>query len=228
MKTLFELRSNAAQNHPIDVDTNVDEIMAEEVTEQIPYCLTQLRENLCITEAETESLDPVGAALVHLENIMSMSDDMITTLGELDSIDLQVVHELKSVNDSLAQVFSAIDIAVGITPTDFRWADYSDQMSDYHTFESGVEHGPIEFTTEDTNIDLVNPNRFKQLADIGLVSPEESSSIVKALKQLSSDRVLTTTQKTLVNSTFLKLVALITGDTSVFGKIKHNLKENFE
>jgi hypothetical protein len=67
--------------------------------------------------------------------------------------------------------------------------------------------------------------KFKRLAMTGLVPAEEVNGVVRAMKALEAGKTLTPAQKDLISGTFLTLIGLVTGDTSVFSKIQGAAKK---
>lgn len=99
------------------------------LAEAVDVATTQLNED--------QTLDPVGAALIHLEDIATMIDDMNTTISELDSVSLTIVDQLGKIYDRLANVYELVDAEYSIVPAHSRWADQSDSLDDYQIFDSG-------------------------------------------------------------------------------------------
>jgi hypothetical protein len=67
--------------------------------------------------------------------------------------------------------------------------------------------------------------KFKSFVNqTGLVSKENAADVITAMKALDSGKVLSTKQKDLINGMLMSLVGIITGDTSVFNKIKQSTK----
>lgn len=65
--------------------------------------------------------------------------------------------------------------------------------------------------------------KFKSFVNqTGLVSKENAADVITAMKALDSGKVLSTKQKDLINGMLMSLVGIITGDTSVFNKIKQS------
>lgn len=67
-------------------------------------------------------------------------------------------------------------------------------------------------------------NKFRRLAIAGLVSDTDVAKIIRAMKDLQAGKTLDAAKKNLIASTFLNLVGLVTGDTSVFSKIQTAVK----
>jgi hypothetical protein len=68
--------------------------------------------------------------------------------------------------------------------------------------------------------EAIDEVKFKRLAQTGLVAKEDVTKVVFAMKQLEDGKKLTPAQKDLISATFVSLIELVTGDTSVFAKIK--------
>lgn len=66
--------------------------------------------------------------------------------------------------------------------------------------------------------------KFRRLAMTGLVPDGDAGKIVTAMKRLDAGKELSKDLKDLITSTFLSLIGLVTGDTSVFNKIQGKLK----
>ena len=77
------------------------------------------------------------------------------------------------------------------------------------------------------NIDEeIDMNRFKILANTGLVAQDEASRLVLAFKALEAGKTLSPSQKDIITSTFQTLVGIVTGDTSILTKVKSALPKN--
>lgn len=72
----------------------------------------------------------------------------------------------------------------------------------------------------------VDATKFKRLANTGLVSSKDVPSVITAIKLMDAGKTLNATQKDLITSTFLSLIELVTGDSSVFTKITAAASKN--
>jgi len=66
--------------------------------------------------------------------------------------------------------------------------------------------------------------KFKQLAAVGLVDETNIQPLILAVKNLEDGKTLTPSQKDLIMNTFLSLVGIITGDSSLINTLKRNIK----
>lgn len=74
------------------------------------------------------------------------------------------------------------------------------------------------FTESDTN------QKVAILGKLGLVSPEDVNLLKISMKSLEDDKPLTLKQKTLIVSVYTSLIDIITGDPTIFSKVKKDLK----
>ena len=72
-------------------------------------------------------------------------------------------------------------------------------------------------------IEAFDESKFKKLVQSGLVDESQVTKIIRALKLLDAGKELSPTQKNLITSTFLSLIGIITGDTSVLNRIQSNV-----
>jgi hypothetical protein len=72
----------------------------------------------------------------------------------------------------------------------------------------------------------VDMNRFKLLANTGLVADDDVQRLVLAFKALEAGRALGQSQKDIITSTFQTLVSIVTGDTSILTKVKRALPKS--
>ena len=92
-----------------------------------------------------------------------------------------------------------------------------------HYFEIlGEQNEIIDLNTISEEFD---ENKFRRLAIAGLVSDTDVAKIIRAMKDLQAGKTLDTVKKNLIASTFMNLVGLVTGDTSVFSKIQTAVKK---
>lgn len=68
--------------------------------------------------------------------------------------------------------------------------------------------------------------RFKQLAQTGLIADEDIAKVVSALNLITKGKTISVAQRNLVSDTFLSLVGLVTGDSSIFTKLKQTIKKD--
>lgn len=68
--------------------------------------------------------------------------------------------------------------------------------------------------------------RFKQLAQTGLLDNADITKVVSALNLIKNGKNISNAQRQLVSDTFLSLVGLVTGDSSIFTKLKQNIKKD--
>lgn len=73
-------------------------------------------------------------------------------------------------------------------------------------------------TTDQTEL------RLLQLARLGLVDSSDVSKLKNALDALHSDKPLSVAQRTLVIHVFSSLSSLVTGDTSIFNRVKTDIQ----
>lgn len=150
-------------------------------------------------EGGDEEVDATGEALLELEDICEMADELYETLSDLDEIDSET-------RESIAKIYSALD-------------DLYETVD--KKYEVAVDADEYEEVNEE-----VDMTRFKQLASTGLVSREELPKLVLAMRALDADKPLSMSQKDLINSTFQSLIAIVTGDTSVLSKVKSSIANN--
>lgn len=146
-----------------------------------------------------EEVDATGEALLELEDICEMADELYETLSDLDEIDSET-------RESIAKIYSALD-------------DLYETVD--KKYEVAVDTDEYEEVNEE-----VDMTRFKQLASTGLVSRDELPKLVLAMRALDADKPLSMSQKDLINSTFQSLIAIVTGDTSVLSKVKSSIANN--
>ena len=102
-------------------------------------------------------------------------------------------------------------------------AHYKKQGATVHSHQYGGVHEETELdsfekaifeTTDQTEL------RLLQLARLGLVDSSDVSKLKSALDALHSDKTLTPAQRTLVIHVFTSLSSLVTGDISIFNRVK--------
>ena len=150
-------------------------------------------------EGDEEEIDLNGAALSQLEDICEMADDLYETLSEVEDIDAET-------RDSISQIYTALD-------------DLYEAVDNKYDVEIDDE----EYEEVNEEVDM---NRFKILANTGLVAQDEASRLVLAFKALEAGKALSPSQKDIITSTFQTLVSIVTGDTSILSKVKSALPKN--
>jgi hypothetical protein len=73
--------------------------------------------------------------------------------------------------------------------------------------------------------EAIDEDKFRKLAQTGLVEKDQVTKVVKAMKDLEGGKTLNPEQKNLITSTFQTLIGLVTGDTTVFAKIQGAIKK---
>lgn len=73
--------------------------------------------------------------------------------------------------------------------------------------------------------EAIDEDKFRKLAQTGLVDKDQVSKVVKAMKDLEGGKTLNPDQKNIITSTFQNLVGLVTGDSTVFAKIQGAIKK---
>lgn len=148
-----------------------------------------------------------------MESILKWNDgeDAILESREFDS------NEVMDVLNKLLPVNTGTDKngKVAFSSTKER-DDAAESLVNY--FKTIKESNAIEIDLGNIN-EEIDEVKFNRLARTGLVPKEDVNKVIKALKQLASDKPLSLAQKDLISATFLSLVGLVTGDSSVFAKI---------
>lgn len=88
------------------------------------------------------------------------------------------------------------------------------QMSD--------SEGEVVMASESVQLlgEEVDDSKFKQLVRLGLSDNESVSRIITIMKKIDSGKVLTSSEAMIVGDMFQTLIGIVTGDTSVFNKVK--------
>ena len=92
-------------------------------------------------------------------------------------------------------------------------------------FGEAVEDEKEVEEEEDLDEDQTS-SRFKQLAQTGLLNDTDITKVVSALNLIKNGKTISNSQRQLVSDTFLSLVGLVTGDSSIFTKLKQNIKKD--
>lgn len=150
-------------------------------------------------EGDDGEVDATGEALLELEDICEMADELYETLSDLDEIDSETRESIAKIYSSLDDLYETVD----------------------KRYEVAVDSDEYEEVNEE-----VDMNRFKQLASTGLVSRDELPKLILAMRALDADKPLSMSQKDLINSTFQSLISIVTGDTSVLSKVKSSIANN--
>lgn len=101
-------------------------------------------------------------------------------------------------------------------------AHYKKQGATVHSHQYAGVHESVDEdfvqavfeTTDQTEL------RLLQLARLGLVDSSDVSKLKSALDALHSDKQLSPAQRTMVIHVFTSLASLVTGDTSIFNRVK--------
>lgn len=149
---------------------------------------------------EEEEIDLSGESLLQLEDICEMADELYETLSEVEEIDSET-------RDAIAKIYSELDDLYVVADGKY------DIVVDSDEYEESI--------SEEVDI-----NRFKILANTGLVPQDEVQQLVLAFKALEAGRALGQSQKDIITSTFQTLVSIITGDTSILTKVKSALPKS--
>lgn len=105
-------------------------------------------------------------------------------------------------------------------------AHYKKQGATVHSHQYGGVHEEVDsfekaiFETTDQG-----ELRLLQLARLGLVDSSDVSKLKNALDALHSDKQLTPAQRTLVIHVFTSLSSLVTGDISIFNRVKSEVQK---
>jgi len=149
---------------------------------------------------EEEEIDLSGESLSQLEDICEMADELYETLSEVEEIDSEM-------RDAIAKIYSELDDLYVAADEKYDIVVDSDEY-------------------EETMSEEVDMNRFKLLANTGLVADDDVQRLVLAFKALEAGRALGQSQKDIITSTFQTLVSIVTGDTSILTKVKRALPKS--
>lgn len=149
---------------------------------------------------EEEEIDLSGESLSQLEDICEMADELYETLSEVEEIDSET-------RDAIAKIYSELDDLYAAADGKYDIAVDSDEY-------------------EEPMSEEVDMNRFRILANTGLVADDEVQRLVLAFKALEAGRALGQSQKDIITSTFQTLVSIVTGDTSILTKVKRALPKS--
>lgn len=159
-----------------------------------------INESVAEVQAEEydDEVDSMGDILSQLEDICQMSDEIYETVSELDDISDDCRDGITKIYSDLDDLYELIDSKYDIV----------------------VDSDEYEMSTNESLDEEFNTSRFRQLASTGLISKEDLPKLVLAMQSMSADKVLSQSQKDIVNSTFQTLIAIILGDTAILSKVK--------
>lgn len=176
----------------------------------------------------------IGEATVILKKL-SESDDFVDvkmdeeegdveTLVTVDAVP-SVVSQLDEIAEMADELYS-LDSTVAFTDEETQTvADIQGALSD--VYASVMERVPADTATETVSEEVagdeVNLSKLRALAKMGLVSEDEVPTILRAVLALQNDKPIPADQREAVNALLMKLLSLITGDASIFQKIKVSL-----
>ena len=155
---------------------------------------------------ESEEVDTLGETLSLLDQISEMTEELYDALSDQDSLDESIISEVQSIYSHVDDFHNVVDEKYGIESDDDEY-DFSDMKEEIETVTEEIDYA-----------------KFKRLASVGLVSSAEISKLVLAMKALESGKAISTSQKDIISSTFLSLVAIVTGDSTLLSKITQELK----
>jgi hypothetical protein len=155
---------------------------------------------------DTEEVDSIGETLSLLDEISEMTEELYDALADQDSLDESIISEVQSIYSHVDDFYNNVDEKYGIESDDDEY-DFSDMKEEFETVTEEIDY-----------------TKFKRLASVGLVDSAEISKLVLAMKALESGKAISTTQKDIISSTFLSLVAIVTGDSTLLSKISQELK----
>ena len=154
-----------------------------------------------------EEYDVVGETLSMLDQISEMTEELYDTFADHETLDEDVVSEVKSIYSHVDDFYNMVDEKYGIESDEDEY-DFSEIKE-----ESDVVNEQIDYT------------KFKRLASLGLVNADEINKLILAMKSLESGKPISASQKDIIGNTFLSLIAIVTGDSAVLGKITQDLKQ---
>jgi hypothetical protein len=149
-----------------------------------------------------EETDPVGEALALLDEITEMTEEIYDCISDQENIDDDIVKAISNIYATVDELYTAVD-----------------EKYDIDIDDGEYEYGDVKMTNES-----VDYAKFKQLAAVGLVDETNIQPLVLAVKNLEDGKTLTPSQKDLIMNTFLSLVGIITGDSSLINTLKRNIK----
>ena len=83
-----------------------------------------------VNEGTEEDADPVGESLALLEDISEMTDDIYSTLSDLDSIDEDVRRGIASIYTALDELYSMVDekYEIEMSDDDYDFSDMEEEL----------------------------------------------------------------------------------------------------
>jgi hypothetical protein len=251
--------------------------------------LKDLKKIMSGLDEETDSeedgpTDNLSQALLLLDDIAEMTDEIYDTLSEQEEIDEQTLLTINNVYTQLDNAYAIIDekydivvdndeydsmseaanpetIKIGdkaqvkcLAPWGacrpgniyngvWKQAAWKDQLRlDLFDLPGATAHPPIFYNKDRKTVDIpkkfelvlkestdlaeeVNYSKFRQLANLGLVDTTELPKIIAAMKSLDSGKPVSLVQKNIITNTFMNLIAIVTGDSSLLSKVKQSLNQ---
>lgn len=89
----------------------------------------------------------------------------------------------------------------------------------YSALEENLEIVDLDAIVED-----FDETKFRRLAITGLVDDKDTAKIIRAMKDLQAGKTLDVAKKNLIIDTFMNILGIITGDTSIFTKVQKAVK----
>jgi hypothetical protein len=159
---------------------------------------------------------PESEVVSQLDEIADMSDELYAAIDENDNVDEipdWVKEKVSIAYANLTEVYSS----------------YEDEENDKAAEENSEEgqtssdsEGEVIMTSESVQLlsEEIDDSKFKQLVRLGLSDNESVSRIITIMKKIDGGKVLTSGEAMIVGDMFQTLIGIVTGDTTVFNKVK--------
>lgn len=156
---------------------------------------------------EDDGIEEIRMAKGQLKEIVDMANDIVEAMDDEDELEAWVQNKLTTAYDQIDDVYSYLA---------------------YGNAEDSKEEDPKEAVSEETEAgeegdeDGRNTlSRLKTLIRLGLIEESSLQVTLRAVKKLENDQqVVSTSERQAINDLLEKLLGVVTGDDTLFRKVK--------
>jgi hypothetical protein len=176
-----------------------------------------VQEGTAVTEAYDDE-EEGGMSRYLLEDIAMMATELSENMEDDDVLEAWVQDKITRSHQYLDDVYSYAESEGGDLDMDAETPEDEDEM-DYPEVNEAVE-------TDSGEPDTKTKKRLETLVRLGLMDTSDLPALRRAMNKLEADQAITTTAERQVLFDLVEtLVGIVTGDDSVFQKVRANVSK---
>jgi len=157
-----------------------------------------------------------------LDEIADMADELYAALEETETVEEipdWVKEKVGIAYDNLSEVYASYE--------DEETNQDSEKGNTEEETQSGDEEGEVVMASESVQLlgEEVDDSKFRQLVRLGLSDNESVSRIITIMRKIDGGKTLTSSEAMIVGDMFQTLIGIVTGDSTVFNKVKNAVKD---